>query len=842
MNREHRKNEPTPSRDDAPVQRKAGPGPASAGRAPAGVGGTARAGAWEADAGLMSAMGLDAVQKKENEPAAPGAAGPAGGDAAAGAAAAGPAAAPQESAGDAEGAEAAIAAGGGRGAQNKKEEDPEDKKAKETGKAPPGADGEAAPEGQAGAAAAGQQEQSAEQQPDQAAQSDEAAQQQAAQEEQAAPEPEPESTEEPVQGKSEGLGGDVHAAAAEGISGGGGPLPHVDTIQRSFGHHDVSGVQAHTDGAAARGSEAMGAEAFATGNHVAFGGAPSLHTAAHEAAHIVQQRAGVHLKGGVGEAGDHYERHADAVADRVVQGKSATDLLDQVHPGGGEAGAGAGDGVQMIPREFIPTIAVTPAARPELKLYATHNQRFAISNYRTAPRGTSFHWGSGILGEALEYVSTTPSNSGATNTVSVKATKPGADSVHGIPTHQVPGGPLMMGEARHVRMIVPRPTLELLSMTKFDAAGAQVAGSTERLGVGEAVRYRVKVGNIDGAHMPSDGELATMMGGTGITNVQASTATQVQILPDGRTFDVTFRGVTIGPVAGTLELSLPGQTMGMGPSVPVNLHVEMDRGNFLRLCGNVNTAIDLADRRVTAWLASVSNAYAGAWRRHTDTLRDQDASNRLVGELILGAALAFIPGGIGGVLGEGMKRLTENNAFLVDGIKDLAKWGMRRAGAELGPGAAPAMRAYPPDPLQWQNAETTRVQTELAVATQRLLDWQTKAGNSDPDFFCEFDPMQAMESSLTVGGQRAATLAPVDGAQSAIDFEKGFWARWLEMYAYEVQSTPSKAGMHHSSRENNGKKIKERCETIGLDWRAHAAVSERAVEAEVERRRRARGW
>jgi hypothetical protein len=45
----------------------------------------------------------------------------------------------------------------------------------------------------------------------------------------------------------------------------------------------------------------------------------------------------VHLYGGVGEAGDAYERHADAVADRVVAGRSAADLF-----GGPAAGTGAG--------------------------------------------------------------------------------------------------------------------------------------------------------------------------------------------------------------------------------------------------------------------------------------------------------------------------------------------------------------------------------------------------------------------------------------------------------------------------------------------------------------------
>jgi hypothetical protein len=122
----------------------------------------------------------------------------------------------------------------------------------------------------------------------------------------------------------------VERIAARGTSGAGGALPHLDAIQRSFGRHDVSQIKAHNDAAAQSGTRALGAEAFASGDHVAFAGTPSLHTAAHEAAHVVQQRAGVHLKGGVGEVADEYERHADAVADRVVRGESAEALLDQM--------------------------------------------------------------------------------------------------------------------------------------------------------------------------------------------------------------------------------------------------------------------------------------------------------------------------------------------------------------------------------------------------------------------------------------------------------------------------------------------------------------------------------
>lgn len=143
--------------------------------------------------------------------------------------------------------------------------------------------------------------------------------------------------------------GGVRAAAAHGTSGPAVALPHADRVQQLFGRHEVSGVRAYVGGPAAEGAAAMGAQAFATGDQVAFGQAPDLHTAAHEAAHVVQQRAGVHLKGEVGQVGDTYERHADAVADRVVQGESAEPLLDQLAPATGHAGgAGAAAPIQRL--------------------------------------------------------------------------------------------------------------------------------------------------------------------------------------------------------------------------------------------------------------------------------------------------------------------------------------------------------------------------------------------------------------------------------------------------------------------------------------------------------------
>lgn len=130
---------------------------------------------------------------------------------------------------------------------------------------------------------------------------------------------------------------DPHRTAASGFMGGGGGLPHLGAIQRAFGRHDVSGVRAHVGGPASEAAQALGAEAYTSGDRIAFSSSPDLFLAAHEAAHVVQQRAGVSLPGGMGQVGDRYERHADEVAAMVVNGGNAESVLDRMVGGGGGA-------------------------------------------------------------------------------------------------------------------------------------------------------------------------------------------------------------------------------------------------------------------------------------------------------------------------------------------------------------------------------------------------------------------------------------------------------------------------------------------------------------------------
>ncbi len=156
----------------------------------------------------------------------------------------------------------------------------------------------------------------------------------------------------PVQAKGGALGNDAPALAAEGTRAGGGSLPFLDRIQKAFGHHDVGDIKAVVGGAGGKTASDMGAQAYASGNAVVFKSSPDLHTAAHEAAHVVQQRAGVQKPGGVGSPGDEHERHADEVADLVVKGGNAEAVLDRM-TGTGKASKAPGEVVQQLPEKKV---------------------------------------------------------------------------------------------------------------------------------------------------------------------------------------------------------------------------------------------------------------------------------------------------------------------------------------------------------------------------------------------------------------------------------------------------------------------------------------------------------
>jgi outer membrane protein OmpA-like peptidoglycan-associated protein len=145
------------------------------------------------------------------------------------------------------------------------------------------------------------------------------------------------------------IGAPSLAVARRGVTGGGSPLPHLDRIQAAFGpEHDLSNVRAHLGGPAADASRAMGASAYTLGHDVAFGASPTLEEAAHEAAHVVQQRQAASPLGDRGPAGARLESAADAVSARVARGEPAAPLL-------GPAGGPAAGEARSVQRRLLAT-------------------------------------------------------------------------------------------------------------------------------------------------------------------------------------------------------------------------------------------------------------------------------------------------------------------------------------------------------------------------------------------------------------------------------------------------------------------------------------------------------
>jgi hypothetical protein len=119
----------------------------------------------------------------------------------------------------------------------------------------------------------------------------------------------------------------AEAIARHGISGPRSSLPDLERVQASFGAgHDLSSISAHFGDRSDHANDRLGARAYTFGEHIAFRGSPTLHRAAHEAAHVVQQRGGALPRGLAPRDGVH-ERIANRVADRVQRGATATDLL-----------------------------------------------------------------------------------------------------------------------------------------------------------------------------------------------------------------------------------------------------------------------------------------------------------------------------------------------------------------------------------------------------------------------------------------------------------------------------------------------------------------------------------
>ena len=116
----------------------------------------------------------------------------------------------------------------------------------------------------------------------------------------------------------------------EPMTGKGGSLPHLDTLEAAFGM-DLSWIQ-FFQCAKERGiASALGATAFAAGTTI-YSETTELFTIAHEVAHCIQQRLGWVPSRYVSKPGDRFEVHADEVAAAVVAGRPVAPLMEAFAP------------------------------------------------------------------------------------------------------------------------------------------------------------------------------------------------------------------------------------------------------------------------------------------------------------------------------------------------------------------------------------------------------------------------------------------------------------------------------------------------------------------------------
>ena len=190
------------------------------------------------------------------------------------------------------------------------------------------------------------------------------------------------------------------------------PLTHLDTLQRAFGHHDIRGMREHTGAVAGSALDALDAEGYTRGGRMALGGAPDLYTQAHEAAHGVQQAAlgeRMALAGGIGVAGDRYERQADEVARAVLRGESAQALLDRGVAGPVQVHAdpvGTTAPVQMRRKKHSRAAAPRPGNAPGQDLPAAEQEAVELADLAAQPEAQAPAGGVDPqeLAEALDQV------------------------------------------------------------------------------------------------------------------------------------------------------------------------------------------------------------------------------------------------------------------------------------------------------------------------------------------------------------------------------------------------------------------------------------------------------
>jgi hypothetical protein len=154
------------------------------------------------------------------------------------------------------------------------------------------------------------------------------------------------------------------------------------TMESRMGQ-DFNAVRVHTDARSAAAAAAIDARAYTMNRDIVFGAheyAPQTESGrrllAHELTHVVQQRSGAHLPGGIGPPNDAHERNADAVANELAQGRSSEELLGGYKGIAGLVKRGVSGAATAVPTKAgASTIQRTPSLKKQANALARELKR-----------------------------------------------------------------------------------------------------------------------------------------------------------------------------------------------------------------------------------------------------------------------------------------------------------------------------------------------------------------------------------------------------------------------------------------------------------------------------------
>ena len=148
----------------------------------------------------------------------------------------------------------------------------------------------------------------------------------------------------------------------------------------------------------------------------------------------------------------------------------------------------------------------------------------------------------------------------------------------------------------------------------------------------------------------------------------------------------------------------------------------------------------------------------------------------------------FLGGGVGGVVGamagNAYKTLEYGQmtaAFLVDGLKDMAKHAVRAPLGSLAGGALTVSAPKGPmNPETWLKAHVAKINDELATASATVSYWIGAVKADDFTFDAGFDPATLTKSSLNIDGHSLFALPSFEDLDVKNGFLRGFLADFCD--------------------------------------------------------------